>query len=511
MWRSVSTTTLPTSRSVPPRPRRNERPRNGRRIHRLSRALRLLTCAFAASLALSACGGASGGSASLPQGTPLNNGNGASKMPIKHIVLMIQENRTFNDLFATFPGAIGTTTGEELVKQSSGGYTEEPIKLAETNLEDEQNLSHVYSAYLTAEQSGKMDGFDLIKYESNGKYEGSTPYQYVNPNQVKPYWDIASHWGLADEMFQTQGSGSFIAHQDLIRGGTFITSTESLIDDPTAYAAWGCESPEGAKTSLITTQLKYLRDEGPFPCTSDFPDGSTEYKTLADLFSAKSPAISWKYYTPASTKETVGAWWNAFLVIASICNSQGVCDSNISIPQTNIFNDISSGTLPQMSWVVPDAQDSDHPGYSAKDMGPSWVASVVNAIGQSSYWDSTAIIVVWDDWGGFYDPVAPPFQDDQGGPGFRVAMLVISPYVKAGTGSEGGYISNTVYGFGSIIKFIEDTWDLGRLGTTDVTSKSIANMFDFKQSPRKFQSISSTYDRAFFLRQKPSGLPVDTE
>jgi phospholipase C len=90
-------------------------------------------------------------------------------------------------------------------------------------------------------------------------------------------------------------------------------------------------------------------------------------------------------------------------------------------------------------------------------------------------------------------------------------MLVVSPYVRQGSGSKGGYVSNTVYGFGSIVRFIEDTWNLGRLGTTDVTCKSIADMFDFSQAPRKFKAISSTYKQAFFLHQKPSGLPVDSD
>jgi len=129
----------------------------------------------------------------------------------------------------------------------------------------------------------------------------------------------------------------------------------------------------------------------------------------------------------------------------------------------------------------------------------------VNAIGKSSYWDSTAVIVVWDDWGGFYDPVEPPTLDNQGGPGFRVGMIVASPYVPANE------ISHTVYGFGSIIKFIEDTWKLGSLGTTDQSSTSIGNMFDFTQKPRKFKAIPTKYSREFFLREKPSGLPVDTE
>ena len=155
-------------------------------------------------------------------------------------------------------------------------------------------------------------------------------------------------------------------------------------------------------------------NKGPFPCTSDFPDPAT-IKPSPISSTRKSPPISWKYYTPAPIKETVGALWNAFLAIASVCNGQGQCAPNISSPETNIFSDISNGELPAMSWVIPDAQNSDHPGFSSKDTGPSWVASVVNAIGESHYWNSTAVIVVWDDWGGFYDPVAPPFVDDQGG------------------------------------------------------------------------------------------------
>ncbi len=471
------------------------------------RALCLALIVCGAGLAVSGCGGGGGDAPPVPTNASAPPPRHPKGDPIKHIVLMIQENRTFNNLFAGFPGAVSSTTGEELVKAGTG-YVEQQVPLAETNLLAKGNLNHRYAAYQTASNNGAMDGFNLIKYGTNGKPENLAPYQYVNPTKIAPYRKIASQWGLADELFQTQGSGSFIAHQDLIRGGTFINTSESLIDDPTSNAAWGCLSPAGAKTSLITTSLRYEQNKGPFPCTTDFPYPS-QYMTLGDLMNAK--GISWKYYAPAPIKAQVGAIWNAYLVIASICNSQGVCSSNVSSPEKNVLSDINSGALPAMSWVVPDAQNSDHPGYSSKDTGPSWVASVVNAIGKSQYWNSTAVIVVWDDWGGFYDPVAPPFQDDQGGAGFRVPMLVISPYVKAGSGSHGGYISNTVYGFGSIIRFIEDNWRLGRLGTTDQSSTSIANMFNLKQSPRQFTKISSPYDEKYFLRQKPSGLPVDTE
>jgi phospholipase C len=145
------------------------------------------------------------------------------------------------------------------------------------------------------------------------------------------------------------------------------------------------------------------------------------------------------------------------------------------------------------------------------DTIPSWVASIVNAIGESSYWNSTAIIILWDDWGGFYDPVKPSPLDNQGGPGFRVAMIVVSPYARETSSSQPGYISNTVYEFGSVVRFVEDTFNLGRLGTTDGTANSLADMFDFSQSPRSFQTIGSKYSRAYFLHQNPSGLPVDTQ
>ena len=95
------------------------------------------------------------------------------------------------------------------------------------------------------------------------------------------------------------------------------------------------------------------------------------------------------------------------------------------------FTDIRNGTLPAMSWVVPDVLNSDHPGNHS-DTGPSWVATLVNAVGQSAYWKTTAVIVVWDDWGGFYDHEPPPFFDNAGGLGFRVPMLVVSPWARRG-------------------------------------------------------------------------------
>jgi phospholipase C len=465
-------------------------------------ALSLSICAAVTCFAACSSGGSSSSTSALPSAKARVTGlTSSGPSPITHIVLIIQENRTFNNLFATFPGATGATTGKKKVMGR-----DKSIALKETNLSGQRNFNHDYDGWITAYDNGKMDAFNLVRFPSTGKLENAGPYEYVNPSQIAPYWQIAEQWGLANAMFTTQGSASFPAHQDLIRGGTAIDSSDSLIDNPPYGGAWGCDSPPGTTTSLINTYLQVQRNAGPFPCTQDFPGSGTSYRTLRDLLDNAS--VSWKYYTPQIG--TSGAIWNAFDVISPV-RYGSEWGTNVNWPETNIFNDIQSGQLANVSWVIPKGTNSDHPN-GRSDTGPSWVASVVNAIGESQYWSSSAVIVVWDDWGGFYDPVAPPLpRDDQGGPGFRVPMLVVSPYMRMGSGSQGGYISNTVYAFGSIVRFVEDTFNLGRLGTTDGTSNSMDDMFDFYQYPRQFQPIGSKYSRSYFMHQKPSDIPVDTD
>jgi phospholipase C len=467
-------------------------------------------------LGVAAC--SNGASSSIPSSaaarqvsrfSPLSSGS----TPIQHIVLIVQENRTMNNLFATFHGANGATVGYELVSGQK-----RKITLKEVALAGQQNLNHSYGGFLQAYNNGAMDGFNLVKFPSNGRTEKGAPYVYVNPGDIAPYWTMAEQYGLANNMFTTQGSASFPAHQDLIRGGTCISSAAacsnpssasvSLIDNPPyGSGAWGCDSTPGTVTSLITNKLRVERGSGPFPCTSVFPYYPYSYETLRDLLDGRS--LSWKYYTPALGSS--GQIWNAFDVIAPVRNGPE-WNTNVSSPETNIFSDISNGTLANMSWVIPDGANSDHPEKCGCDTGPSWVASVVNAIGNSQYWNSTAIIITWDDWGGFFDNVTPPLpRDNQGGPGLRVPLIVVSPYSKIGSGSQGGYISNTFYEFGSIIRYVEDNFNLGRLGTTDGSSNSISDMLDYNQSPRQFQTIGSKYSRSFFLHRKPSRLPVDEQ
>jgi phospholipase C len=416
--------------------------------------------------------------------------NGGITSPIQHVVLMIQENHSFDDFFATYPGADGATFG--LMKTPSGDVQ---VPLKEARLIS-HSLDHQHQSFELEYDHGKMDGFNLVKMALKKGVKipaGTYPYRYVNPKDIAPYWEIAQNYVLGDHMFMTQSSSSFTGHQDLIAAGTPVGNGRNVIDFPIP-SAWGCNAPPGTVTSVITPRGQELRGKGPFPCFT--------YATLRDLLDAK--GVSWLYYTNTSR----AAVWDAFDAIDAVRHGSE-WKTNIVIPETQIYNDITYGTLPAVSWVIPDSVDSDHPGAHS-DSGPSWIASVVNAVGQSQYWDSTVVIVVWDDWGGQFDHFPPPQLDGQGlGP--RVPFLLVSAYARQTSPSQPGYISHTQYEFGSIIKFIEDNWHLGNLGNTDVRATSISDCFDFTQKPRPFVTIQAKYSKEYFERRPPSGLPLDDE
>ncbi|MFY9632891.1 MAG: alkaline phosphatase family protein [Candidatus Cybelea sp.] len=445
----------------------------------------------AAALVLSGCGSPIPAGGNEPFGAlPIRASGGArSYSKIRHVVIVIQENRSFDDFFATFPGADGATVG--LMKTSKG---ERKIKLRKAPA-DSDSLGHQHFSFEKEFDHGKMDGFNRVDRALSRGVKipaGTYGYRYSDPKDIAPYWAIAKTYVLGDHMFPTQGSSSFTGHQDLIAGGTPVDG-DNVIDFPTP-ASWGCDAPPGTVTSLITPGGKYLSEKGPFPCF--------KYATLRDLLDRK--GVSWLYYT----NTTAGSLWNAFDAIRAV-RYGNEWTANIVKPEKKFFAAISDHQLPNVSWVIPDALNSDHPGNHS-DKGPSWVASIVNAVGQSGYWDSTAIIVVWDDWGGEYDNVPPPQLDGQG-LGMRVPMLLVSAYAREDSSGKPGWISHTRYEFGSVLKFVEDTWHLGRLGTSDVRANSMMNCFDFGAPARPFVAIPSKYSKSYFEHQLPSGLPLDTD
>ena len=468
-------------------------------------------------LLLAGCGGGAFGSGAPGQASPGGvlpaqlRDQTQSATPIKHVVIIIQENRSFDNLFAKFGhGSNG----------AKGGYDHHgnPVPLKQVSMVGKgADVGHEYADFNAEWDNGKMDGFDLdVLGAPFWSPAGTYPYQYVSPSEIAPYWAMAQQYALADNAFSTQKSSSFTAHQYLIAGTSAINSYESLVDLPTR-SPWGCDAPGGTTTSLLTKTGSYLANTGPFPCMT--------YHSLVDLLNAK--GLTWRSYSPSLSSPT-GGIWNMFDVVANVrcasysvasgskpfqCNGTGPqWTTNISSPETNVLTDVPKGRLANVTWIVPDYQNSDHPGVTA-NTGPSWVASIVNAIGTNqTLWKSTAIIVVWDDWGGFFDHVPPPHLD-YNGLGMRVPLIVISPYARIAPGQTAGYVSHKQYEFGSILRFIEENWHLGRLGgtATDARANSIAGMFDFTQAPRPFTQIPATYKRAFFLHQRPSQKPVDTD
>jgi phospholipase C len=440
----------------------------------VKRTVRLAALA-AAALVLHACsGGAAGGSAA--SALPAARADGARTAPpigkyIKHIVVIVQENRSMTNLFAGYPGADVPKTGM---------YQGRSVALKPVSLKQRNDIDHFWGAAVTAYDDGKMDGFDI----SDGAYT------YVRQPQVQPYWTMASQYVLADRMFATEFGPSFTAHLDLIAGTTHLTPSLALVNIPNG--AWRCDAVPGTKSPTINSR-GVIKANGPFPCF-------TQFNTMAQVLDGAH--VSWRYYSPPVGGSIA---WSAFDSIKYVWDGPD-WNANVFTPQTRVLTDAASGALPSMTWISPDFTDSDHPGNNS-DTGPSWVAAIVNSIGQGPDWNSTAIFVVWDDWGGFYDNAVPPKRDFLG-LGIRVPFIVISPYAKK------GYVSHTVYEFGSVLKFAEQAFNLPRigdpaLGYTDTRAASLADAFDFTQAPRPFVKIPAKYPMSHFASEKPSGIPPD--
>jgi phospholipase C len=259
-------------------------------------------------------------------------------------------------------------------------------------------------------------------------------------------------------------------------------------EDPSpSTAPWGCDAPPGTTAQLVGPNGTDL--PGVFPCF--------DYQTMADLLDAK--GITWRYYAPANGPP-INSTSSAYEAIRHIFYGNNWTSNNIS-PQTQVLTDIANGDMAQVTWIVPDWLHSDHPGNNS-DEGPDWVASIVNVIGASPLWNSTAIFIMWDDWGGWYDHVVPQSIDSMG-PGFRVPLIVVSPYAKH------GYVSHQVYETASVLTYMEKDFGLPNLGARDATANDLSDCFDYSQKPTPYVAIQTKVTVDKLLHERPSGLPDD--
>jgi len=360
---------------------------------------------------------------------------------IQHIVYIIKENRTFDNYFGKFPGADGATSGTI----STGRV----IPLGQAPDRTPRDIDHSWQAALKAMDGGKMDQFDLIGGgNQNGDFLAYTQYTEAD---IPNYFAFASNFVLADHMFSSLHGPSFPNHLY-----TVGAQSGGAINNPTSSGVWGCDAPDTSSVQVMDNVGNITRQ---FPCF--------DFQTIADTLEAR--GLTWKYYSPM--KGESGYIWSALDAIDHIRNTSLWTDH--VVPTAQFVDDAANGRLPAVSWLVVSADKSEHPPASVC-VGENWTVQQLNAVMQGPDWKSTAVFLTWDDFGGFYDHVPPP-QVDNFGFGPRVPLLIISPYAKA------GFISHTFYEFSSVLKFIEERFDLSPLTDRDSEANDMLDSFDFDQ------------------------------
>jgi phospholipase C len=413
---------------------------------------------------------------------PLSPSSGPSSK-ISHVVVIVQENRSTNDLFNALPGA----NTVRIVQRAHG----RPMHLLPELLTAPYDIDHSHLAF-ELEYSGNWSSVYSKCYKgASCPPEAARPFGYVPESEVEPYYVMARRYAFANKMFQTNEGPSFPAHQYILSGTSTISNGSSFLAAENPFTrrdklTGGCDSPPGSRVSVIGPDGQ--ENMKVYPCF--------DRNSLIQLIEARS--LSWSYYQAHNGP----GLWHGPDAISPVRYSREFSTDVIS-PPTRVLTDISKGNLANVVWVTPTAAASDHAGVT-NGSGPSWVASVVNAIGESKYWNTTAIFVTWDDWGGWYDPVVPPERNSYE-LGFRVPLIVISPYAKQ------HYISEKQHEFGSILKFTEEVFGLPSLGTTDSIADDLSDCFNFSGPPSKFIPISASLPPSYFLRQPPSNESPDDD
>jgi phospholipase C len=512
---------------------------------------------------------------------------------LRNVVLIIQENRTPDNLFhfltpacsipaaatgynACIPSPVTTSCYDvSPCGLSNQSGTVVPVTLTGVPLSGSADPNHNHAAF---EQMCDPDS--TFKCRNDGAWQmgaNSLAYGYVqNPlvtnydgstgHLLDPYLTFAKQYGWANFMYQTNQGPSYPAHQFLFSGTSALTNANDkfsiFVSENFGNAIEaGCLLPSYVGTAHVWGRV--IQPTNPaVTCSPLYDNNSVEECTIYNSLNAKNVgsfcgthnnmattvldphSISWKYYAPTTTNST-GYLWTAPNAIQSICNPQpngsgglectgAEWTTHVDVQNngTDILRDIASCSLAQVSWVIPDGAWSDHAAQNDQ-YGPSWVAAVINAIGNNptcpagtpdagqTYWNNTAIVVTWDDWGGWSDnqpasvlgglpcvfttPPTPCPGDYQYG--FRVPLLIVSAYTPQ------GFIHNSPHDFGSILRMIEGINHLqeGMMLNADVRSISDLHAFFTLKQPRPYQTVPAVMDANFFLTYTGAVTAPDNE
>jgi len=319
------------------------------------------------------------------------------------------------------------------------------LKQYDADQDGKLNAQEIVSVLRTARNGGPeseaVSAGQLPSRHLNAPPAGPTPewvrytLSYYDWHEIPNYWEYARRYTLCDRFFSSVDGPSEPNHLY-----TVAAQSGGLVNNP--------------------------------PPSIAGQDGVYTFPTMAELL--EKTGVSWKYYDekPNPKKHTL---WNPLPGFKSFKNSLELMSHLVGLSE--FYQDAKSGTLPEVCWIVPTAADSEHPPADSA-RGMRHVTDLVNAVMAGPNWKDTAIIVTWDDFGGFYDHVTPPSVDLYGyGP--RVPTLVISPYARA------GYICHSTYDFTSPLKLIEEKFSLAPLASRDAAAQDMLDCFDFHQKPLK--------------------------
>jgi phospholipase C len=372
--------------------------------------------------------------------------------PIKHVIVIVQENHTFDNYFGTYPGVNGIYNVKANANSSGGPPVVEPYPFASAVLKG--NLNNSWTAAHDAYDNGKMDGFVAAQNDTD------VAMGYYDYHLIPYYWDYASQYVLFDNFFSSVMGPSLPNHLYLLAG-----QSGGLVLD--------------SRFGVFNFQSQSVKSD-------DF-----EFESVVNELEASH--VSWRYYAGG---EGFLNNWNPLPAFPYVENNESLVTD---IWDTGQFvNDLKNGSLPSVSWVMPDSDFVSEEPPANVTSGERTVVSEINAVMSSQYWNSTAIFLTWDDWGGFYDHVPPP-QVDQYGYGFRVPLIILSPYARQ------GYVDNTQGDFTSILKFIETDFNLPSLTSRDAAANDLYGAFDFSQTPRAPLVLPGPFVANHYPLEYPNG------
>ena len=381
--------------------------------------------------------------------------------PISHIVVIVQENRSVDYLFNGYPNA------DTVLVDPYTGQMLQPVSMTANC-----PVSGTHADFVADFDGGRMDGFGR-----NGLPPGCTPYAFAPHEQTDRYRDLALNNVLADESFESVQSDSFAAHQYLYAGRSCSYPSDYHCMDSNPNGPADCGS-KAARVNEMDMNSSYPGKDG-----LKGPPCKAYVNTIVD--EAIAAKISWNYYTYYEASLWGGP------TADRVCWNNPNCMTNVIVPPGRALVDIAAHHLSSLVFVTPEPNASDHPqAMQDPTAGEAWVASVINAIGADpQYWATTTILLTWDDSGGWYDHVAPPpppFSLDPLEYGFRIPLVVVSPYVTPGSVD---HTTRNVYG--SILRYIESTFGLQSLQQVDAPNLTddLSGLFNYSQPPNAFVSM----------------------